>query len=103
LINQDVIYFSFYFYRSGRESSHTVRLQGKTVFRDVRDDAEQQIYEALKLKIDEFVELANYNWLLSESSGQASSFLMDLIAFLHSTFQSFTNLKVYIFLHQIFV
>lgn len=41
------------------------------------------------------MELANYNWLLSESSGQASSFLMDLIAFLQSTFQSFTNLKVW--------
>ena len=81
-------------YRTSRESSHTARLQGRTVFRDVRDDAEQQIYEALKRKMDEFMELANYDWVLSEPSGQASSFLMDVIAFLHSTFQAFTNLKV---------
>ena len=40
------------------------------------------------------MELANYDWLLSEPSGHASSFLMDLIAFLQSTFQAFTNLKV---------
>ncbi len=64
------------------------------MFRDVRSDAEQQIYEALKRKMDEFLELANYDWLLSEPSGQASSYLLDLIAFLHSTFQSFTNLPV---------
>ena len=44
--------------------------------------------------MDEFMELANYDWMLSEPSGQASSFLMDVIAFLHSTFQAFTNLKV---------
>nr|CAG4644587.1 EOG090X01NK [Leptodora kindtii] len=77
-----------------RELSHTARLQGRTVFRDVRSDAEQQIYEALQRKMDEFMDLANYDWLLSEPSGQASSYLMDLIAFLHSTFQAFTNLPV---------
>lgn len=81
---------------SSREASHTARLQGRAVFRDVRDDAEQQIYEALKHKMDEFMELANYDWMLSEPSGQASSFLMDVIAFLHSTFQAFTNLKEHV-------
>ncbi len=79
---------------ASRELSHIARLQGRAVFRDVRDDAEQQIYEALKRKMDEFMELANYDWLLNEPSGHASSFLMDLIAFLQSTFQAFTNLKV---------
>lgn len=79
---------------ASRELSHIARLQGRAVFRDVRDDAEQQIYEALKRKMDEFMELTNYDWLLNEPSGQASSYLMDLIAFLQSTFQAFTNLKV---------
>lgn len=77
-----------------REMSHVARLQGRSVFRDVRSDAEQQIYEALKCKMNEFMELANYDWLLNEPSGHASSYLMDLIAFLKSTFQAFTNLKV---------
>nr|CAG4646059.1 EOG090X01NK [Macrothrix elegans] len=81
---------------ASRDLSHTARLQGRAVFRDVRDDAEQQIYEALKRKMDEFVELANYDWLLSEPSGQPSSYLMDLIAFLQSTFQAFTNLKEHV-------
>nr|SVE85342.1 EOG090X01NK [Daphnia pulicaria] len=81
---------------ASRELSHIARLQGRAVFRDVRDDAEQQIYEALKRKMDEFMELANYDWQLNEPSGQASSFLMDLIAFLQSTFQAFTNLKEHV-------
>nr|CAG4650760.1 EOG090X01NK [Simocephalus serrulatus]SVE94087.1 EOG090X01NK [Simocephalus serrulatus] len=81
---------------ASRELSHIARLQGRAVFRDVRDDAEQQIYEALKRKMDEFMELANYDWLLNEPSGQASSYLMDLIAFLQSTFQAFTNLKEHV-------
>ena len=80
---------------TSREQSHIARgLQGRDVFRDVRADAEQQIYEALKRKMDEFMELSNYDWLLSEPSGHASSYLMDLIFFLQSTFQAFTNLKV---------
>nr|CAG4643034.1 EOG090X01NK [Ilyocryptus agilis] len=81
---------------TSREMSHTARLQGRAVFRDVRDDAEQQIYEALKRKMDEFMELVNYEWLLNEPSGQASSFVLDLIAFLRSTFQAFTNLKEHV-------
>nr|CAG4640652.1 EOG090X01NK [Eulimnadia texana] len=78
--------------RMTRESSHAARLQVRAVFRDVRSEAEQQIYEALRRKMDEFMELANYDWLLNEPSGHASSFLLDLIAFLKSTFQAFTNL-----------
>uniref|UniRef100_A0A1B6C9M8 Exocyst complex component n=1 Tax=Clastoptera arizonana TaxID=38151 RepID=A0A1B6C9M8_9HEMI len=62
------------------------------LFRVARDDAEKQICEKLKHKLDEFLELENYDWLLGEPQGHASSFITDLIAFLHSTFQSFTNL-----------
>lgn len=80
--------------KSSRELSHIVRLQGQSVFRNVRAEAELQIYEELKRKMDEFMELANYDWLLIEPSGQASSFLLDVIAFLQSTFQAFTNLEV---------
>lgn len=58
--------------------------------------------------MNEFLELASYDWMLSEpqgrqfkcwiqcsyrfSSGFASPWLMDLIAFLKSVFESFTNL-----------
>nr|CAG4645371.1 EOG090X01NK [Lynceus sp. MCZ IZ 141354] len=72
------------------------QLQGRAVFRDVRSDAEQQIYEALRKKLDEFLELAHYDWLLAEPSGHASSYLLDLIAFLQSTFQAFTNLPAHV-------
>ena len=42
-------------------------------------------------KMNEFLELASYEWMLSESQGHASPWLMDLIAFLKSVFESFTN------------
>uniref|UniRef100_A0A0A9XMQ2 Exocyst complex component n=1 Tax=Lygus hesperus TaxID=30085 RepID=A0A0A9XMQ2_LYGHE len=62
------------------------------LFSVARDDAEQQICEKLRNKLDEFLELESYDWLLIEPQGHASSFITDLIAFLNSTFASFTNL-----------
>ncbi|XP_066598012.1 exocyst complex component 6 isoform X2 [Prorops nasuta] len=62
------------------------------MFRVARDDAEKQICEKLKQKLDEFLELENYDWNLTEPQGHASGFITDLIAFLQSTFTCFTNL-----------
>ncbi|KAG7197489.1 hypothetical protein KM043_013337 [Ampulex compressa] len=62
------------------------------MFRVARDDAEKQICEKLKNKLDEFLELENYDWNLAEPQGHASGFITDLIAFLQSTFTCFTNL-----------
>ncbi|XP_011498453.1 PREDICTED: exocyst complex component 6B [Ceratosolen solmsi marchali] len=62
------------------------------MFRVARDDAEKQICEKLKQKLDEFLELENYDWNLAEPQGHASGFITDLIAFLQSTFTCFTNL-----------
>ncbi|CAG9857330.1 unnamed protein product [Phyllotreta striolata] len=57
-----------------------------------REDAVRQICEKLKQKLDEFFELENYDWLLVEPNGHASVYISDIIAFLHATFQSFTNI-----------
>ncbi|XP_063858317.1 exocyst complex component 6B-like isoform X3 [Scylla paramamosain] len=70
------------------------RLQGKAMFKDIRGEAEEQIYIALRLKIDEFLDLASYDWMLAEPRGMSSSYVLDLIAFLTSTFTAFTNLPV---------
>lgn len=64
------------------------------MFRVAREDAETQICEKLEKKLDEFLELENYDWNLSEPQGHASGFITDLIAFLQSTFTCFTNLPV---------
>lgn len=70
------------------------RLQGKAMFKDIRCEAEEQIYIALRHKIDEFLDLAAYDWMLAEPRGTSSSYVTDLIAFLNSTFTAFTNLPV---------
>lgn len=86
---------SFIFYSAPKESHMVSRNQGQSsMFRVARDDAERQICDKLKCKLDEFLELENYDWLLVEPKGHASSFITDLIAFLQSIFLSFTNLPV---------
>ena len=100
------------------------RLQARSMFKDIRAEAEEYIYKKLVTflvirveshtehvqisQMDQFLELASYDWMLSEPqgkdvvprrtgdcrfcSGLASQWLMDLIAFLKSIFESFTNL-----------
>lgn len=74
------------------DSVHMARLHGTSMFKDSRSDAEEHIYSKLNMKISEFIELANYDWSLPESKGHASGYITDLVAFLQSTFMSFTNL-----------
>ncbi|XP_073999908.1 exocyst complex component Sec15 isoform X2 [Rhodnius prolixus] len=76
---------------SPKEGQLGSRGQGH-LFGVARDDAEKQICDKLKQKLDEFIELESYDWLLVEPQGHASTFVSDLIAFLNSTFTSFTNL-----------
>lgn len=68
------------------------KLQGISMFKDMRAEAESQIYKKLNDQIDEFLSLSNYDWTVAEPNGQASSYITDLIAWLKSTFQAFTNL-----------
>lgn len=74
------------------DANQVARLQARSMFKDIRAEAEEHIYKKLVSKMDEFIELANYDWMLSEPRGTASPWLMDLIAFLKSVFESFTNL-----------
>uniref|UniRef100_A0A3Q4ABH4 Exocyst complex component n=1 Tax=Mola mola TaxID=94237 RepID=A0A3Q4ABH4_MOLML len=74
------------------ETVHTSRLYGLSTFKDARHAAEGEIYTKLNQKIDEFIQLADYEWSMAESDGRASGYLMDLINFLRSTFQVFTHL-----------
>lgn len=66
------------------------------LFQDARHSAEAEIYTSLNAKIDQFLQLADYDWLVSAQgdNGEASDYLIDLIAFLKSTFSVFTNLPV---------
>ncbi|XP_070540894.1 exocyst complex component 6B-like isoform X2 [Ptychodera flava] len=74
------------------DSKHATSLQGVTIFKDARNEAEQQIYRSLNAKMDDFLDLASYNWKLEESKGHSSGYLMDLIAFLESNFIAFNHL-----------
>lgn len=63
------------------------------LFQVARAEAEMQVSAKLCAKLDEFFEeLESYDWLLVDPIGHASPFISDMIAFLHSTFQSFSYL-----------
>lgn len=72
--------------------SKNVPPRKKLLFKDIRAEAECQIYKKLNDQIDEFLSLSGYDWTVAEANGQASSYITDLIAWLKSTFQAFTNL-----------
>ncbi|XP_053314068.1 exocyst complex component 6B isoform X2 [Spea bombifrons] len=74
------------------DTVHTTKLYGLTTFKDARQAAEEEIYTNLNQKIDQFLQLADYDWMASESGNQASDYLVDLVAFLNSTFAVFTHL-----------
>ncbi|KAM3937193.1 exocyst complex component 6B isoform 2-T2 [Leptodactylus fuscus] len=74
------------------DTVHTTKLYGLTTFKDARQAAEEEIYTNLNQKIDQFLQLADYDWMAAESAEQASDYLMDLVAFLNSTFAVFTHL-----------
>lgn len=63
------------------------------MFHVARAEAEMQVSSKLCSKLDDFFEeLESYDWLLVDPIGHASSFITDMIAFLQSTFQSFSYL-----------
>uniref|UniRef100_A0A8C5WZL4 Exocyst complex component 6B n=1 Tax=Laticauda laticaudata TaxID=8630 RepID=A0A8C5WZL4_LATLA len=74
------------------ETVHTTKLYGTATFKDGRHAAEEEIYTNLNQKIDQFLQLADYDWMAVEAPPKASDYLVDLIAFLRSTFAVFTHL-----------
>ncbi|XP_013199959.2 exocyst complex component 6 [Amyelois transitella] len=63
-----------------------------SMFQAARDDAEQQICGNLEKKVDEFLDLENYDWLLVEPTGQASAFVSDMLSYLTGVLTSLEQL-----------
>ncbi|CAI6350961.1 unnamed protein product [Macrosiphum euphorbiae] len=53
----------------------------------------------MKLKLNEFLDLEDYDWMLVEPTGQASSFVTDLINFLRVVFNALRNLTEEVSVH----
>lgn len=74
------------------EITNVSRVYGLSSFKDMRAEAEQQVYERLNMKIEEFLQLANYNWVPDKTRLHASSYLVDLLDYLQTTFLNFSPL-----------
>ncbi|XP_050538117.1 exocyst complex component 6 isoform X1 [Daktulosphaira vitifoliae] len=64
-----------------------------------KSDAEHHMYEKMKLKLNEFLDLEDYDWMLVEPTGQASSFVTDLINFLRVVFNALRSLTEEVSVH----
>ncbi|XP_059891775.1 exocyst complex component 6B isoform X2 [Gadus macrocephalus] len=77
------------------DTANSTQLYGTSTFKDTRHAAEAEIYTNLNAKIDQFLQLADYDWTTAAQGGGAmtpSDYLTDLITFLQSTFTVLTNL-----------
>ncbi|XP_053969955.1 exocyst complex component 6 [Anastrepha ludens] len=66
-----------------------ISLTPSAMFHVARQEAEKQVAVRICSKIDEFFDLAAYDWLLIEPPGIASAYITDMISYLKSTFDSF--------------
>ena len=87
-------YFVTKIHRTTGDNIHAQGLQSTNIFRDARSEAELEIYKRLNAKVDEFLELASYDWTLDESKGHASGYIQDVISFLEGSFKAFKHLPV---------
>lgn len=69
--------------------SQTQASSASSLFHVARAEAEMQVPEKLCAKLDEFFSVfEEYNWLLSQSTGQPSLFIRDMVTYLKSTFEN---------------
>ncbi|KAJ3341439.1 hypothetical protein HDU93_004840 [Gonapodya sp. JEL0774] len=59
-----------------------VSLQSKKVFQDTHKQVEKRVFELMNEKIDDFLEVAEYDWLTSSVATKPSPYLYDLVNYL---------------------
>ncbi|XP_046959749.1 exocyst complex component 6 [Vanessa cardui] len=89
---EDATSFLYEFISNITGSELTTTQTAGSMFQAARDDAEKQICENLEKKVDEFLDLENYDWLLVEPTGQASSFVTDMLGYLTGVLSSLEQL-----------
>ncbi|KAF7731685.1 hypothetical protein EC973_008856 [Apophysomyces ossiformis] len=65
------------FHRSGR-----IHLKATSTFKDTRRKAEKRIFELVNSKLDQFLELSDYDWSSQELQKHPSPNLQDLVSYL---------------------
>ncbi|CAG8604575.1 6893_t:CDS:10 [Acaulospora morrowiae] len=74
-----------------KRSSHRggkIKLKASDEFRETRKKAEKRIFELVNSKIDDFLELADYDWTPATFQNHPSPFLQDMVGFLDALINS---------------
>ncbi|KAK7205950.1 exocyst complex subunit Sec15-like-domain-containing protein [Myxozyma melibiosi] len=61
-----------------------IKLRAVTEFAQARKNAEQRIFELINSKIDDFLEIAEYDWETTVENSAPSSYLVDMVRFLET-------------------
>ncbi|KAK9463355.1 exocyst complex subunit Sec15-like-domain-containing protein [Lipomyces oligophaga] len=71
---------------SSVDLAEPVRLQAVEKFRETRKKAEQRIFELINSKIDDFLDIADYDWetTVRRNSSNPSVYLIDMVNFLEA-------------------
>ncbi|KAK9448817.1 exocyst complex subunit Sec15-like-domain-containing protein [Limtongia smithiae] len=68
--------------------SEPIQLRAVSQFASARKQAEQRIFELINSKIDDFLEIAEYDWETSSEGSTPSSYLIDMVNFLETLVNS---------------
>lgn len=71
---------------SGRKGK--VNLEATSAFAKARKKAEERIFELLNSVVDDFLDLADYNWNTDEKTEEPSVYLVDMVSFLKTMMNS---------------
>ncbi|KAG4304037.1 hypothetical protein PORY_002560 [Pneumocystis oryctolagi] len=68
--------------------TNNLKLRAKSEFRDAIKDAEKRIFELVNSKIDDFLEIVDYDWEASTRQTEPSSYLLEMVSYLTTLMNS---------------
>ncbi|KAJ3391671.1 hypothetical protein HDU92_008920 [Lobulomyces angularis] len=88
--------------RSTHSGTMVSLISSANSFKNVKGLTEKRIFEVINVKIDEFLELAEYDWLASKVTKESSAYLNDLVDYISTVIASSlsnlpTELRTYIY------
>ncbi|KAG5438710.1 hypothetical protein PCANB_002430 [Pneumocystis canis] len=70
------------------DKTSNLKLRAKSEFHDAIKDAEKRIFELVNSKIDDFLEIADYDWQAATKQKEPSSYLLEMVSYLTTLINS---------------
>ncbi|KTW27352.1 hypothetical protein T552_02332 [Pneumocystis carinii B80] len=70
------------------DKATNLKLRAKSEFRNAIKDAEKRIFELVTSKIDDFLEISDYDWQSTTKQKEPSSYLLEMVSYLTTVMNS---------------